>query len=69
MDSVKETRSVLCPVRLSPALQVRAFVRIQKNDANDALAIYEAAFRSGIHFVSVKTRSSRISRRLEINVN
>ena len=69
MDSVKKTRSVLCPVRLSPALQVRVFVRSQKNDANGALAIYEAAFHLGIHFVSVKTRSSRILGRLETNVN
>ena len=42
-------------VRLIPAQHVKAFVRSQKNDANDALAICETAFRSGIHVVSVKT--------------
>lgn len=43
------------PVRLIPAQLVKAFVRSQKNDANDALAICETAFRPGNHFVSVKT--------------
>lgn len=33
----------------------KAFVRSQKNDANDALAICETALRPGIHFVAVKT--------------
>ncbi|WP_325942660.1 phosphotriesterase family protein [Klebsiella quasipneumoniae] len=42
-------------VRLIPAQHVKAFVRNQKNDANDALAICETAFRPGMHFVSVKT--------------
>lgn len=42
-------------VRLIPAQYVKAFVRSQKNDANDALAICETALRPGIHFVSVKT--------------
>lgn len=42
-------------VKLIPAQHVKAFVRSQKNDANDALAICETAFRPGIHFVSVKT--------------
>lgn len=42
-------------VRLIPAQHVKAFVRSQKNDANDALAICETAFLLGIHFVSVKT--------------
>ncbi|KFC06152.1 transposase [Trabulsiella guamensis ATCC 49490] len=42
-------------VRLIPAQHVKAFVRSQKNDANDALAICETALRPGIHFVSVKT--------------
>lgn len=41
-------------VRFIPAQHVKAFVRSQKNDANDALAICETAFRPGIHFVSVK---------------
>lgn len=38
-------------IRLIPAPHVKAFVRSQKNDANDA----ETALRPGIHFVSVKT--------------
>ncbi|WP_246103746.1 IS110 family transposase [Yersinia kristensenii] len=42
-------------VRLIPAQHVKAFVRSQKNDANDALAICETACRPGIHFVSVKS--------------
>ncbi len=42
-------------VRLIPAQNVKAFVRSQKNNANDVLAICETAFRTGIHFVSVKT--------------
>ncbi|CAI1222319.1 Transposase [Serratia fonticola] len=42
-------------IRLIPAQHVKAFVRSQKNDANDALAICETAYRPGIHFVPVKT--------------
>ncbi|MFS9421753.1 IS110 family transposase [Citrobacter sp. C411] len=42
-------------VRLIPAQHVKAFVRSQKNDANDALAICETACRPGIHFVPFKT--------------
>jgi len=42
-------------IRLIPAQYVKAFVRSQKNDANDALAICETACRPGIHFVPVKT--------------
>ncbi|EBW2650729.1 hypothetical protein DEI20_24275 [Salmonella enterica subsp. enterica serovar Newport] len=38
-----------------PRTTRKAYVRSQKNDANDALAICETAFRPGIHFVSVKT--------------
>ncbi|WP_244986329.1 IS110 family transposase [Serratia symbiotica] len=34
---------------------MKAFVRNQKNGANDALAICETACRPGIHFVPVKT--------------
>lgn len=42
-------------VKLIPAQHVKAFVRSQKNDANDALAICETACRPGIHFVPFKT--------------
>lgn len=42
-------------MRLIPAQHVKAFVRSQNNDVNDALAICETTFRPGIHFVSVKS--------------
>ena len=42
-------------IKLIPAQHVKPFVTNQKNDANDALAICEAAFRPGIHFVPVKS--------------
>lgn len=42
-------------VQLIPAQHVKPFVANQKNDANDALAICEAAFRPNIHMVPVKT--------------
>ncbi|WP_028116867.1 IS110 family transposase [Ferrimonas senticii] len=40
---------------LVPAQLVKPFTRKQKNDANDALAICEAAERPEIHLVEVKT--------------
>ncbi len=42
-------------VHLIPAQHVKPFVRGNKNDANDALAICEAAQRPGLHTVPVKT--------------
>ncbi len=42
-------------VRLIPDQHVKAFVRNQKNDANDALVICETACRPGVHFVPFKT--------------
>lgn len=42
-------------VRLIPAQHVKQLARRQKNDANDALAICEAAFRPELHFVTIKT--------------
>ena len=42
-------------VKLIPAQDVKPFVRCQKNDAHDALAICEAAFRPSIHSVAVKS--------------
>lgn len=43
-------------VRLIPAQHVKAFVKTQnKNDANDAVAICEAALRPNIHAVPVKS--------------
>ncbi|MBK0018988.1 transposase, partial [Kosakonia sp. S42] len=51
-------------VRLIPAQHVKAFVRSQKNGANDTLAICETALRPGIHFVSVKTTEQQDIRAL-----
>lgn len=42
-------------VRLMPAQYVKAFVRGNKNDYNDALAIAEAVTRPEMRFVGVKT--------------
>lgn len=42
-------------VKLLPAQHVKPMARRQKNDANDALAICETAFRPKIHAVSIKT--------------
>lgn len=42
-------------VILIPAQHVKPLVGYQINDANDALAIFEAAFRLGIHPVPVKS--------------
>ena len=42
-------------VALIPAQHVKPFVGRQKNDANDARAIYEAFSRPNIHFVPVKS--------------
>lgn len=43
-------------VRLIPAQHVKPFVRGNKNDSNDALAIAEAAQRPNLKFVPVKSR-------------
>jgi transposase len=42
-------------VRLMPASYVKAYVRRQKNDAADAMAICEAVTRPSMRFVPVKT--------------
>jgi transposase len=42
-------------VKLIPAQHVKAFVRGNKNDSNDALAIAEASFRPNLHTVQVKS--------------
>jgi len=42
-------------VKLIPPFQVKPFVTGNKNDANDAVAIYEASQRPKASFVSVKT--------------
>ena len=45
-------------VRLIPPAYVKPFVKRQKNDANDAEAICEAAQRPSMRFVAVKTAAS-----------
>ena len=42
-------------VKLVPAQHVKPFVKGNKNDKNDALAIIEASMRPNIHFVPIKT--------------
>ena len=42
-------------VQLIPPQHVKPFVKTNKNDHHDALAICEASLRPGIHFVPVKT--------------
>ena len=42
-------------VKLIPPQHVKAFVKGNKNDHHDALAIAEASRRHGVHFVPVKT--------------
>ena len=42
-------------IRLVPAQHVKAFVRGNKNDSQDAMAICETALRPKMHFVPVKT--------------
>lgn len=46
-------------VKLIPAQHVTPFVRGNKNDKNDVLAIYEASFRPCIRFVPVKTEEQQ----------
>jgi len=42
-------------VNLIPAQHVKPFVKGNKNDHNDAVAICEASLRPGIHFVPIKS--------------
>jgi len=46
-------------VDLIPAQHVTPFVRGNKNDSNDALAIYEASLRPHIKFVPIKTEAQQ----------
>jgi len=41
-------------VKLISSLFVKPFVKTNKNDTNDALAIVEAASRPSMHFVPIK---------------
>lgn len=51
----RELEALGYEVRLVPARYVKAFVRGNKNDYNDALAIAEAVTRPEMRFVAVKT--------------
>jgi len=46
-------------VRLLPPIHVKPFVKRQKNDANDAEAITEAARRPGLHWVAIKSKEEQ----------
>ena len=46
-------------VHLIPAQHVTPFVRGNKNDNNDALAIFEASSRPFIRFVPIKTQAQQ----------
>ncbi len=46
-------------VKLIPAQHVTPFVRGNKNDKNDALAIYEASLRSQIRYVPIKSEAQQ----------
>lgn len=52
-ESMKHT------VHLIPAQHVTPFVRGNKNDRNDTVAIYEASFRPHIRFVPIKTEAQQ----------
>ncbi|ACL72031.1 IS110 family transposase [Thioalkalivibrio sulfidiphilus] len=50
----RELQALGHEVRLIPAQHVKAYVRGQKNDYNDARAIAEAVVRPGMRFVAIK---------------
>lgn len=52
-------------VRLVPPQHAKAFRRVHKSDAHDALSIAEAAQRPNIHFVPVKTIAQQDLQSLE----
>jgi transposase len=52
-------------VRLIPPQHAKAFRRVHKSDAHDALSIAEAAQRPNIHFVPVKTIAQQDLQSLE----
>ncbi|MCO4798889.1 MAG: transposase, partial [Colwelliaceae bacterium] len=53
-------------IRLIPPQHVKPFVGHQKNDANDARAICEAASRPNLHSVPIKQSSYKISSRYAV---
>jgi len=56
-------------IRLILAQHVKVFIRSQKSDANDALAICETACLPDIHFVPLKILSNWVSKHCEISVS
>ena len=57
----REIRKLGHTVRLIPPIYVKPYVKRQKNDANDAEAITEAASRPTMRFVAVKTAEKQAS--------
>ena len=55
----REIRRLGHRVRLMPPRYVKAYVKIQKNDAADAEAICEAVTRPTMRFVEIKTREQQ----------
>ncbi len=55
----REVRKLGHEVRLIAPIYVKPFVKRQKNDANDAFAIAEAAARPTMRFVEVKSESQQ----------
>jgi transposase len=55
----RELMSLGHEVRLIPPQHVKAYVRGQKNDYNDARAIAEASGRPGLRFVPVKSKGQQ----------
>lgn len=55
----REIQALGHDVRLIPPAYVKPYVKRQKNDMADAEAICEAVTRPNMHFVPIKTPSSR----------
>jgi transposase len=55
----RELKAIGHDVRLIPPAYVKPFVKRNKNDANDAEAICEAAQRPGMRFVAVKSEEQQ----------
>jgi len=53
-------------VKLIPPAYVKPFVKRQKNDRNDAAAIYEALFRPGLRFVAVRSVAIAVRLRRQV---
>lgn len=55
----RELQALGHTVKLIPAQHVKAFLRGNKNDYNDALAISEAVVKPQMRFVAIKTRAQQ----------